>query len=126
MIHTDELSDTRRAQSVMDDTFTFLGLAKISIGNETRMCVHGKAGVMDVLNKFEGSVRIGDKIVAPDTLNVGRCDSAGGVTPEGMRREPRYGALHHIVDEALLRRMRRYYAPSNERLYKFLGRDLGW
>ena len=169
----------------MDDTFAFLGLPKISIGNETRsehahvahrqretrarararapspypwafvlsgryslasrlrpracrqrtrvvlltcarvrgaVCVHGKAGVMDVLNAFEGSVRIGRKEVAPDTLNVGACD----VVPSGMQRESRYGALHHIIEPALLRRLRRYYEPANKRLYKFLGRDLGW
>ena len=88
----------------------------------TAVCVHGKAGVMDVLNAFEGSVRIGRKEVAPDTLNVGACD----VVPSGMQRESRYGALHHIIEPALLRRLRRYYEPANKRLYKFLGRDLGW
>ena len=77
---------------------------------------------MDVLNAFEGSVRIGTKDVAPESLNVGTCDT----TPEGMVREPKYGALHHIIEPALLKRLRAYYAPSNERLYKFLGRDLGW
>ena len=43
-----------------------------------------------------------------------------------MVREPRYGALHHIIQPALLRRLRAYYEPSNQRLYRFLGRDLGW
>ena len=43
----------------MDETFDFLRLQSINIGTDTRMCVHGKAGIMDVLNAFEGSVRIG-------------------------------------------------------------------
>ena len=53
-----------------------------------------------------------------------RCESA--IVPQGMHRESRYGALHHIIAPALLRRLRAYYYPSNQRLYKFLGRDLGW
>ena len=67
-------------------------------------------------------VRIGRKEVAPDTLNVGACD----IVPAGMERESRYGALHHIIEPNLLSRLRRYYEPANQRLYKFLGRDLGW
>ena len=122
VIHTDELSAYTNAQRIMDDTFAFLGLPKISIGNETRMCVHGKAGVMDVLNQFEGSVRIGTKGVAPDQLNVGRCDGLN----VGMHRDAFTGALHHDISPALTRRMREYYEPANQRLYRFLGRDLGW
>ena len=122
VIHTDELSDPRSAQRLMDDLFTFLGLPAIPIGNQTRMCVHGKAGVMDVLNAFEGSVRIGAKDVAPEHLNVGACDS----TPAGMVREAKYGALHHVIRETTSRRLRSYYEPHNQRLYRFLGRDLGW
>jgi len=121
VIHTDELSVAGRAQRLMDETFDFLQLPRISIGNETRMCVHGKAGVMDVLNAFEGSVRIGEKGVAPETLNVGRCD-----TPVGMHLDPRTGAMHHDIDEALNNRLRTFFAPSNQRLYRFLGRDLHW
>ena len=108
----------------MDDTFRFLGLPPVSIGNETRMCVHGKAGVMDVLNAFEGSVRIGGKGAAPEQLNVGRCDTAKAVA--GMRVEPRWGALHHDIDPDLNARLRKFYEPFNQRLYRFLGRDLGW
>jgi hypothetical protein len=122
VLHTDELADPRSAQRLMDETFAFLGLPAVPIGNETRMCVHGKAGVMDVLNAFEGSVRIGTKDVAPELLNVGTCDKP----PKGMHREPRYGALHHDIEPALLRRLRAYYEPSNQRLYRFLGTDLGW
>ena len=77
---------------------------------------------MDVLNAFEGSVRIGARDVAPEHLNVGACDS----TPAGMVREPKYGALHHVIRPTTARRLRAYYEPHNQRLYKFLGRDLGW
>ena len=37
VIHTDELSDPRSAQRLMDDLFRFLGLPAIPIGNQTRM-----------------------------------------------------------------------------------------
>ena len=124
MIHTDELSEPQRAQRLMDETFAFLGLPGIPIGNETRMCVHGKAGVMDVLNAFEGSVRIGTRDVAPEHLNVGKCETV--VAPAGMHREPKYGALHHTIAPELLARLSAYYEPSNKRLYRFLGRNLGW
>lgn len=124
VIHTDELSE--RPQAVMDATFGFLGLQTIDIGKDTRMCVHGKAGVMDVLNAFEGSVRIGkdgnSSAVALDTLHVARCDN----DPRGMVRDPATGALHHVIPRALLTRMRRYYEPTNQELYRFLGRDLQW
>ena len=97
----------------------------IPIGNETRVCVRGKAGVMDVLNAFEGNLKIGAKgKAAADKLQVGTCESA--VTPEGMHREEKYGALHHDIAPALLKRMRAYYEPSNQRLYRYMGRDLGW
>ena len=120
VLHTDDL--TRRAQPMMDDLFRFLGLPPIRVqANETRMCVHGKAGVMDVLNAFEGSVRIGERS-APEALDVGRC----GAIAAGMHREPTTGALHHDIEPELLARMRRFYKPHNERLYRFLGRDLGW
>jgi len=125
VIHTDELSGQGRAQAVMDATFRFLGLPPIILpANETRMCVHGKAGVMDVLNAFEGSVRIGSAHAAPEQLNVGACDTTAQVV--GMHRDGATGALHHDIDPDLLRRMRTFYEPFNQRLYRFLGRDLGW
>ena len=102
VIHTDELSE--RPQAVMDATFGFLGLQTIDIGKDTRMCVHGKAGVMDVLNAFEGSVRIGSRAVpAPEQLNVGACDTSAQLA--GMHRDPATGALHHDIDPQLLRRL---------------------
>ena len=122
MIHTDELSDPRRAQEIMDETFEFLGLPKIPIGNQTRMCVHGKAGVMDAQNAFEASVSIGQNAATQkSSLNVAACDKPR----KGTHREPRYGAIHHDISPALLKRLRTFYEPYNRRLYKFLGRDLG-
>ena len=79
---------------------------------------------MDVLNQFEGSVRIGDVKAAPETLNVGACDTTK--LQQGMHRDPTTGALHHDIAPELLKRMRKYYEPSNQRLYRFLGRNLGW
>ena len=98
----------------------------IDIGNETRMCVHGKAGVMDVLNAFEGSVRIGLKgnatITAEPRLHVAPCDPGTGTTHVDAATK----AVHHDVDPFIEKRLRAFYAPHNQRLYKFLGRDLGW
>jgi hypothetical protein len=34
--------------------------------------------------------------------------------------------MHHDIDPWLEARMRKYYAPYNQQLYDFLGRDLGW
>ena len=34
--------------------------------------------------------------------------------------------MHHDIDEALNNRLRTFFAPSNQRLYRFLGRDLHW
>ena len=108
----------------MDETFDFLDLPRIDIGNRTRVCVKGKAGVMDVLNQFEGRVEIGGKASQPETVKVGDCDnSIGG---DEMHQEESTGALHHNIDPQLNQRMRTYYEPFNQRLYKFLGKDLGW
>lgn len=43
-----------------------------------------------------------------------------------MHIDPTTGALHHDIEPKLDRRMRAYYEPYNKRLYRFLGRDLGW
>mmetsp|Transcript_77207 Transcript_77207/g.153252 ORF Transcript_77207/g.153252 Transcript_77207/m.153252 type:complete len:143 (-) Transcript_77207:222-650(-) len=123
VIHTDDLS--QKPQKIMDDIFKFLHLSPIDIGRDTRMCVHGKAGVMDVLNMFENSVRIGsNSSVTTDNpeLRVAACDQS----PEDMHREPLTGAMHHNIDPELHLRLRSYFDPFNKRLYKFLGRDLGW
>jgi len=124
VIHTDELS--WRPQQLMDETFDFLGLQRIPIGNETRMCVHGKAGVMDVLNAFEGSVRIGangnDTATIAEQLHVAPCDPGPGRT----HSDHDTSALHHDINPWLEQRMRKYYDPHNQVLYRFIGRDLGW
>ena len=89
-------------------------------------CVHGKAGVMDVLNAFEGSVRIGKdnnmtNVVEPQ-LHVAPCDPGPGT----VHADDATHAMHHDIDPWLEERMRKYYAPYNQQLYDFLGRDLGW
>ena len=90
------------------------------------MCVHGKAGVMDVLNAFEGNVRIGSKgnstEVAEPRLFVAPCDRGHGTT----HTDADTNALHHDIEPQLEERLRKYYAPANKILYNFIGRDLGW
>ena len=51
VIVTDEL--TRGSQRIMNETFDFLQLPRMPIGNQSRFCVRGKAGVMDVLHASE-------------------------------------------------------------------------
>ena len=81
---------------------------------------------MDVLNAFEGSVRIGKdnnmtNVVEPQ-LHVAPCDPGPGTV---HANDATY-AMHHDIDPWLEERMRKYYAPYNQQLYDFLGRDLGW
>ena len=121
VIHTDDLADPRNSQRVMDATFDFLRLPRIKIGNDTRVCVQGKNGVMDVLSETENTFLIGKKRGLPK-LNVGACETSR----EGMHIDERTGAQHHDVPPELLRRMRAFYKPHNERLYTFLGKDLHW
>lgn len=40
--------------------------------------------------------------------------------------DPSKGRPHPRVDEALERKLRQFYAPHNRRLYRIIGRDLGW
>ena len=121
VINTDELSS--RPQAIMDETFTFIGLPPVRISNQTRMCVSGKAGVMDVLNEFEGSVRIGSHTTRMDVPGVQVMPCEKGAS---MRQDPASGAEHYAIESRLLQRMRDYYEPYNQKLYSFLGRNLGW
>ena len=127
------------ACQVMNVTFRFLGLEPIDIGQQSRFCVHGKAGVMDVLSEDENDVDIasngvglalptpgkawtaGGSVKSRRRLNVGDCTN----DPEGMVTTAS-GALHHKLEPALEARLRAYFEPANQQLYKFLGRDLGW
>ena len=36
------------------------------------------------------------------------------------------GSDMHAVDAETNDRLRRFFEPHNQRLYKFIGRDLGW
>eukprot|EP00966_Prymnesium_polylepis_P203433 4713104-Prymnesium_polylepis.1 len=131
VIHTDDLAGS--AQQVMNSTFRFLGLEPIDIGSQSRFCVHGKAGVMDVLNEDEHDVDIGAGAAGgarpagskdPKSwrrLQVGACDD----DPEGMVTAAS-GAPHHKLEPELERRLRAYFEPTNQQLYKFLGRNLAW
>ncbi len=120
MIHTDDL--TNHAGAIMNATFDFLGLSRVPVGRGTRVCVHGKAGVMDVLNAFEGGIHIGRSGRDDAKLQVADCD----VEAEGMHRHAATGALHHDIEPDLLARMREYFEPANQDLYRLLGRSFDW
>lgn len=47
-----------------------------------------------------------------------------GATPHCL--DPSKGRPHPKVDPVLERRLRDFYAPHNQRLYRIIGRDLGW
>ncbi|XP_037572214.2 heparan sulfate glucosamine 3-O-sulfotransferase 6 [Dermacentor silvarum] len=47
-----------------------------------------------------------------------------GATPHCL--DPSKGRPHPKVDPSLERRLREFYAPHNRRLYRLIGRDLGW
>ncbi|XP_065312149.1 heparan sulfate glucosamine 3-O-sulfotransferase 6-like [Dermacentor albipictus] len=47
-----------------------------------------------------------------------------GATPHCL--DPSKGRPHPKVDPSLERRLREFYAPHNRRLYRVIGRDLGW
>ncbi|KAL1500608.1 hypothetical protein AB1Y20_013260 [Prymnesium parvum] len=129
VIHTDDLASS--AQRIMNATFSFLGLTPVDVGTQSRFCVHGKAGVMDVLQEDDNEIDIrgqtphtGDEPPNPKAyrrLHVGPC----GEDEAGMLKTSS-GALHHKIDAELQQRLRALFKPSNEDLYAFLGRDLGW
>ena len=43
-----------------------------------------------------------------------------------MHTDPATGALHHDLDPALETRLRAYFEPFNQDLYKVLGRKFDW
>ena len=44
IINTDDMSS--HAQHVMNETFAFIGIPPVDVGQKTRFCVRGKAGAM--------------------------------------------------------------------------------
>ena len=122
VIHTDDL--TTATQRVMNETFAHLGLPTVDVGKQSRFCVRGKSGVINVLKQSELGLHIGDNgtdgtdgVQDPTKLQVGDCENDAGNAPNVSR---------HSIDPALEARLRRYYKPFNEKLYAILGRDLGW
>ena len=122
VVHTDDL--TTATQRVMNETFTHLGLPTVDVGTQSRFCVRGKSGVINVLKQSELGLHIGDNgtdgtdgVQDPTKLQVGDCENDAGNAPNVSR---------HSIDPQLEARLRRYYKPFNEKLYAILGRDLGW
>lgn len=124
VIVTDEL--TRGSQRIMNETFDFLQLPRMPIGNQSRFCVRGKAGVMDVLHASELNITIGHDtsehahLLAPQ-LKVGDCEP-----DSGHAHDEATGSDLHRIEPRVQERLRRFFEPHNRRLYRFLGRDLGW
>ena len=123
VINTDDLE--RGAQRIMNETFDHIGLPRVDVGTKSRFCVRGKQGVIDILKDEENKVRIGKNETLHEEnvkVKIDDCDS----DPAATHRDPQTGALHHNVSPKVEARLRKFFAPYNQRLYKFLGRDLGW
>lgn len=131
VIDTDDL--TRKPQQQMNETFEFLGLPNVNVGAKTKFCVRGKEGIMDVLHEKEkgiffededekGNASSGDHEVRKGHIKVGDCDQNSDNV--GMHTEN--GVAKHNISPALEQQMRDFFKPYNQRLYRFLGRDLGW
>uniref|UniRef100_A0A7S4BE37 Sulfotransferase domain-containing protein n=2 Tax=Chrysotila carterae TaxID=13221 RepID=A0A7S4BE37_CHRCT len=115
VIDTDDL--TRRRQQLMNETFNFLGLSAVDVGSQSRFCVKGKAGVMDVLHAEDVNISFSGKTAR---LQVGDCES------DTATMHDERGVMHHNIDPTLQAQLRRFFEPHNQRLYRFLGRDLKW
>ena len=55
-------------------------------------------------------------------VKIDDCDT----DPKATHRDAKTGALHHNVSPKVEARLKKFFEPYNQRLYKFLGRDLGW
>jgi len=115
VIATDDFAAS--AQRTMNETFAFLGLPAVNVGGQSRFCVRGKAGVMDVLKAADLNIAIGSNQTSRgenEKIKVGDCEG-------DSQKEKK-----HVFEPELDARLRRFFAPYNRRLYRFLGRDLGW
>ena len=55
-----------------------------------------------------------------DAQGVAECDSAD------EKSKGSDGVTRYAIDGATLELLRTYFRPSNQKLYKLLGRDMGW
>ena len=122
IIHTDDLStDPIR---VVNGTFDFLGLPRVRVNSSHRICVKGLQGVMPQMDAKKMGKRIGPS--NDGGAAFGSCyDENNGSIPIGMIRD-KAGVLQHYVDPVVARRLRHYFSSPVKRLYRLLGRDLGW
>lgn len=102
IIHTDSLS--RYSQQVLNETFTFLGLPPVDVGKQSRFCVRGKAGVMDVLRESDLNISFGTNGSSAATLKVGDCETLNEPT---THVDPINGAVHHYIEPQLQERLKR-------------------
>lgn len=121
MIAVEELSAA--PQQVMNETFGFLGLPAVGVGNRSRFCVRGLHGVMKVPGRKDSVVMqntsgaVASAAADGEGVAVGDC---GGEATGGA------GTKKYAIDPAIEKPLRRFFAQSNQQLYKLLGRDLGW
>ena len=122
VIAVEELSAA--PQRVMNETFTFLGLPAVAVGNRSRFCVRGLHGVMKVPGRKDSVVMQnssgGVESAAADGERVSVGDCGGGEAAGGA------GTRKYEIDPLIERPLRRFFAKSNQQLFKLLGRDLGW
>ena len=106
----------------MNATFAHLGLPMVDVGRQSRFCVRGKAGVIDMQHARDHSLTLGAATPTAATTEGG----GGAPLQIGDCAGSKPGAPRHPIEPALEARLRRYYEPANRRLYRLLRRDLGW
>merc|ERR1719382_315737 len=106
----------------MNDTFGFLGIKPVNVGEKSRFCVRGKAGVVEVLHEDDRTISFDGNSTAQRAvaLKVGDC------TNDGLSMQMKGGVSKHAISPTVENWLRTFYAPYNRRLYRLLGRDLGW
>mmetsp|Transcript_14895 Transcript_14895/g.25943 ORF Transcript_14895/g.25943 Transcript_14895/m.25943 type:complete len:116 (+) Transcript_14895:1-348(+) len=101
----------------------FLGLRPLpasSLSENKRFCVSSKEGIMDELR--EEAKRAG-------VIGQGLAGTQGGVSECDSSEEKARGAdgvTRYPIDSHTMELLTTFFKPSKEKLYKLLGRDMGW
>ena len=109
-------------EGTISDVVSFLGLrphSAAALANKKRFCVTSKAGIMDEKRDEKEKAGVIGKGVA-DAEGVAECNSLEEKSKgaDGVTRYP--------IDAQTTELLKSYFTPSNQKLYRMLGRDMGW
>ncbi|KAL1511240.1 hypothetical protein AB1Y20_006049 [Prymnesium parvum] len=101
----------------------FLGLRPLpasSLSENKRFCVSSKEGIMDELREEAKRAGVIGQGLAGTQGGVSECDSSDEKArgADGVTRYP--------IDSHTMELLTTFFKPSKEKLYKLLGRDMGW